>query len=242
MPSKRLNRKLIGNLSEADARHILSCEGGELSPLQLAFHLIGVAAVAGTTAWAISAGHATAWHLALPMVAQYLALLVALPLIYLFVRHPDLRKDVVGALRLWAGIAVALAIATFVRSRIDGLPWQAQLSSDFQLAWTWITDAHMQWPILIALVAELAAIPGRVRNLYKFGPPFSGVSLGCAMRFGVLMLGCALLPFLIGSGTSMAWTLWWMILVAEILTLWMLCDIQHQLRKRSRGSIEPPAR
>ncbi len=93
----------------------------------------------------------------------------------------------------------------------------------------------MQWPILIAFVCELAAIPGGVRNLYKYGPPFSGVSLGCAMRFVVLMFGCALLPWIIQSSPNVAWLLWGMILLAEVLALWMHYDIQTKLGEIDGG-------
>ncbi len=228
-------RKLVGNLSVADARHLLACEGGQLTLPQLAFQLATVAAVAATTAWAISTGRATAWHLGLPMVAQYVALLLALPIVYLFARHPGLRKDVTGSLRLGAGCIVVAAVATVVRSRLSDLPWRQQLASDAHAAWQWIADAHMQWPILIAFVCELAAIPGRVRNLYKYGPPFSGVSLGCAMRFVVLMFGCALLPWIIQSSPNVAWLLWGMILLAEVLALWMHYDIQTKLGEIDGG-------
>ena len=76
-----------------DPLHLLACEGGELSKAQIAFELVSVVAIAATTAWAIAAGHATAWRLALPMVAQWLALVLAIPLVYLAIRHPDLRQD-----------------------------------------------------------------------------------------------------------------------------------------------------
>lgn len=229
------SRKLVNNLSIADARHLLALEGGKLSLAQLAFQLAAVAAVAATTAWAISTGRATAWHLALPMVAQYVALILALPIVYLFARHPGLRKDVIGSLRLWAAYIVVTAIATIVRSRLNDLPWREQLASDADAVWRWIADAHMQWPILIAAVCELAAIPGRVRNLYKYGPPFSGVSLGCAMRFVVLMFGCVLLPWIVESSPNMAWVLWTMILIAELLALLMLYDIQSKLGEIDGG-------
>src|SRR5262245_759417 len=105
-------KKLLGNLSVADARHIVSCEGGEQTALGFAVHFASIVAVAATTAWASSAGYATVWHLALPMVAQYSALLVSLPLIYPFLRHPDLRKDTISAIRLWAILAVVAAAVT----------------------------------------------------------------------------------------------------------------------------------
>jgi hypothetical protein len=215
-------------------RHLLACEGGELSKVQVAVELVSVVAIAATTAWAIAAGHATAWHLALPMVAQWLALVLAVPFIYLVVRHPELREHAAFYLRLWAGLAVTLALVTAVRAWLDARPFPAQLELDVRHAWRWIADAHMQWPILIAVVAQLVALQGHLRNLYVHGPPFSGISLGCGMRAVVLMFGCLLLPWIIGSGTSMAWTLWWMLLIAEILTLWMLLDIQHKVRKQDQ--------
>jgi hypothetical protein len=36
----------------------------------------------------------------------------------------------------------------------------------------------------------------------------------------------------------MAWVLWWMILIAELLTLWMLADLQHSLGKYDRQEQE----
>jgi hypothetical protein len=217
-----------------DPHHLLACEGGELSKAQIAFELLSVVAIATTTAWAIAAGHATAWHLALPMVAQWLALVFAIPFIYLAVRHPDLRKDAGFYLRLWAGLAAALALVTAVRGWLDARPFHAQLVADVGLTWRWIADAHMQWPIAIAFVVQLVALQGHVRNLYVHGPPFSGISLGCGMRSVVLMFGCALLPWLIGGGSNPAWVLWTMLLIAESLTLWMLLDIQLKLRKHAQ--------
>jgi hypothetical protein len=217
-----------------DPAHLLACEGGELSRTQVAVELVSVVAVAATTAWAISAGHATAWRPALPMVAQWLTLVVAIPFISLAVPHPELRSHAGFYSRTWAGLAAAWALAIIIRAWLDARPIFAQLELDVRHAWRWIADAHMQWPILIAVVAQLVALQGHVRNLNVHGPPFSGISLGCGMRAVVLMFGCLTLPWIIGSGTSMAWTLWSMLLIAELLTLWMLLDIQHNLRKQGR--------
>jgi hypothetical protein len=224
-------RKLIGNLTVADARHTLLLEGGGLTRGQLAFELLSVAIVAAFTARAIVVGNATAWHLVMPMVAQYLAILFALPPIYLILQHPDLRKDALGSLRLTIGIVIALAITIAVRARETGVPWQQQLNVDASAAWKWITDAKMEWPIAIASLGMLAALPGRVHNLYKYGPPFSGVSLGCGMRFVVLLLGFLVLPWALDDRNRMAWTLWTMFVIAELLTFWMLWDIQQNLKK-----------
>jgi hypothetical protein len=224
-------RKLIGNLTVADARHTLLCEGGGLTLGQLAFELISVVIVAAFTARAIVVGNATAWHLVLPMVAQYFALIFALPPLFLILQHPDLRKDALGSLRLTIGFTIAIAITIGVRAHQAGVPWQQQLNADASAAWKWVTDAEMQWPIAIACLGILAALPGRVHNLYKHGPPFSGVSLGCGMRFVVLMLGGLVLPWALEDRNRMAWTLWTMFLIAEVLTFWMLWDIQTNLKK-----------
>jgi hypothetical protein len=225
-------RKLIGNLTVADARHTLLLEGGGLTRGQLVFELLSVAIVAGFTARAIVVGNATAWHLVMPMVAQYFALIFALPPLYLLLQHPDLRKDALGSLRLTIGFAIALAITIGVRAHQAGVAWQQQLNTDTSVAWKWITNAEMQWPIAIAVLGILAALPGRVHNLYKHGPPFSGVSLGCGMRFVVLMLGALALPWAFEDAPNrMAWTLWTMFLIAEALTFWMLWDIQTNLKR-----------
>src|SRR4051812_28578705 len=177
--------KLIGDLTVGDAQHILACEGGRLSAAQYTLQFIEVVAITSATAWAIITGRATAWHLALPMVAQYAAVLLVVPISYLLLRHPGLKKDAIGSLRLWAGLAAALVLVTAVRGFLSGRSWVDQLESDVQVSWKWIADANMHWPIVIAFLCELIAVPGRVRNLYVYGPPFSGVSLGCAMRLVV---------------------------------------------------------
>lgn len=225
------DRKLIGNLTVADARHFLHLEGGERSALEFAVQLGSAILVAALTARAISVGNATVWHLVLPMVAQWLALITAVPLIYAVVRHPDLRKDAIGSIRLWAGIVVGVAVATAVRSRAENTAWTDQLARDAAVCWKWITDAEMHWPIVLAFIGSVVEVPGHVRDLYEFGPPFSGISLGCGMRVVVLVLGCGVLPWALGDQTRMAWTLWTMMLIAEFLAVWMHWDVQRHLRK-----------
>jgi hypothetical protein len=239
-PPEDSPRKLLGNLSVADARHIVACEGGEQSALGFAVHFASIVGVAATTAWAISAGYATVWHLALPMVSGYFALLVALPVIYPFLRHPDLRKDTISAVRLWGILAIVVVIVPGVRAGLYETSWGEQFHSDARAAWRWIAAGHMQWPMLIAFFTELIAIPGRVHNLYQHGPPFVGVSLGCAMRLVVFMFGFCLLPFLFESGTNMTWVLWTMILVAELLAFWMLWGLQRGLRKIDAAASDRP--
>jgi hypothetical protein len=237
--SAEASAKLIGDLTVGDARHILACEGGKLTLAQFLFQFATVVAISTLTAWALLTGRATAWHLALPIIAQYLAVMTAVPLIYLVMPHPEMRKEVVQAVWVWIGLAATAAIAAVVRSWWSELPWHEQLPRDMHAAWKWITDAHMHWPIMAAFVLELVAIPGRVRNLHVYGPPFVPISLGCGMYFVVLMFGCVVLPLTVESSGDMAWALWWMILIAELLTLWMLVDLQHSLGKYDRQERPP---
>lgn len=221
---------LVNNLTVADARHIVNCEGGELSAGDIATELITSAVVAGALARAIWVGDATSWHLFLPMVAQYAALLLVLPVVYLFLRHPALRKDSIGALRLIAFLLLAGAGALAVESYRTGAPWRTLLDDHLRQAVRWIVDAEMHWPLLLAVAAILLAIPRRIRNLYVHGPPFYGVSLGCAMRFLIPLLGCCLLPFIAAGEIPVVWVLWTIIVLADVLALWMHWDLQRRLR------------
>jgi hypothetical protein len=129
---------------------------------------------------------------------------------------------------------VVAVVVVAVRSWLGATAWRVQLGADLATTWRWVTEAHMHWPVLLAFVGELLAMPGRVRNLFQYGPPFVGISLGCAMQFVVLMFGVFVLPWFAESGANMAWLLWWMILIAEVLTLWMHLDVQRQVRKVER--------
>jgi hypothetical protein len=65
------NKLLVNDLTIGDARHLLATEGGPLDASQLVVRGISIAVVAVACAYAIWAGHATVWHLALPMVGEY---------------------------------------------------------------------------------------------------------------------------------------------------------------------------
>jgi hypothetical protein len=226
----RPDLNLLNDLTVEDARTILRNEGG-LTPAQLAYELVSVAAVSAMTARAIWSGGATAWHLALPMLAQYLALLVTMPLFYFVLRHPGLRKDALGGIRLLVVLVLVAIVAELVRSRQNSLSLDEQTLADLRAAKRWIVDAKMTWPIVLSIVAVLQGLRHRVRNLVEHGGAFYGVSLGCAMRVVVLILGCFLLPFAMSSGVRMTWTIWGMILAAELLALGMIWDVQHRLKK-----------
>lgn len=226
------SRRLVNDLTVGDARHLLATEGGPLDVSQLAVRGISIVVVAAACAYAIWAGHATVWHLALPMVGEYVVLLAAMPILYLAVRHPALRKDAVGSLRLLAILAVAGAIAIAVQSHNSGQPWPTQFADDANTSWAWIRDHKIQWAILAAMVGTLLELPGRLINFKKHGPPFSPVGLGCGMRVAVLCLACFLLPVVMsGSATRNAWILLGLLVLAEVLSIMMHLDIQRRLEK-----------
>jgi hypothetical protein len=231
-PSRYDQSLLSNDLTVGDARHLLKTEGGKLDASQIAIRLVSTAAVAIGCAYAIWAGHATVWHLALPMVAEYCVLLVAMPLLYLVIRHDALRKDAVGAVRLLAILTIAAVIAVALRSHQTGEPWRVQLSADLQTAWNWVWDHKIVWAIVAAMAGVLLELPGRLVNFKKYGPPFSPIGLGCGMRVAVLFLGVFLLP-IVASGTAVrnAWILLGLLVLADILALLMHLDIQRRLEK-----------
>ena len=231
---------LVNHLSIGDARHLIKCEGGELTVGDVVTELVTIAIVAAALARAIWVGDATAWHLLLPMVAQYFALLLVLPVVYLILRHPGMRKDSIGAVRLIVAFLVIAAIALAVQSRRNDIPWRQQLDANLADAYRWVVDAQMHWPILLAVVAILWGLPRRIRNLYVHGPPFSAVGLGCAMRFVIPLLGCCLLPFIASGELPAVWVLWAIIVLADILALWMHWDIQTRLRKLDGQPLRDP--
>jgi hypothetical protein len=218
-------QKLVNNLTVADARHIVNCEGGELTAGEIAIEITITAIVSAMLARAIWVGDATSWHLFLPMLAQYFALILVLPVIYLFIRHPGLRKDSLGSLRLVIALIVS-AIALGVQSYRTEIPWQPLLDDYLAEAYRWVVDAHMHWPILLAVAAILWQIPRRIRNLYVHGPPFSGVSLGCAMRCVSPALWLLFAPFIACRRDPRRVDLVGHHVAADILALWMHWDLQ----------------
>lgn len=231
-PSPAAHQMLVNDLTVGDARHLLATEGGPLDASQLAVRAISIAVVAGACAYAIWFGHATVWHLALPMVGEYAVLLVAMPVMYLAYRHPAMRNDAVGAVRLLALLLTAAILANTARAYQSGSSWLTQLEHDLALAWDWIRDHKIQWAILAAMVGMLLELPGRLVNFKKYGPPFSPVGLGCGMRVAVLVLASFLLPIVMsGSAVRNAWILLGLLVLAEVLTIVMHLDIQRRLAK-----------
>ncbi|MEQ1840675.1 MAG: hypothetical protein ABL994_09715, partial [Verrucomicrobiales bacterium] len=101
---------LVNNLTLKDAVPLVKTEGGSLSKGQIAFRVATILVVAAFTARAIVVGQATAWHLFLPMVGEYLVLLVSIPLISLILHDPALRKDARRSLYWILALAVIASL------------------------------------------------------------------------------------------------------------------------------------
>lgn len=223
---------LVNQLTVRDAAHLVKTEGGSLSTGQIAVRLSVLVLVAAFTARAIVLGHATVWHLFLPLVAEYLVLLLSLPVLTFFVRDGELRKEARKSL-LWlltiAGIA-ALWIAS--RAIDDGTPWPVQARIEAARLLHWITGHQMHWPILGAAAGMALGMPGRVAAYHRHGPPFMAVGLGCAMRVVVPLLGCFLVPVVASGKIPLVWTIWTILVLAELGALWMHWDMQRRLARR----------
>ena len=227
--------KLVNNLTIADAQHLLRNEGGEMTVLQTVQRLMVVLVVAYFSARAIYLGEATATHLMLPMLGEYLVLLLTLPLLYAVMRHPAMRKDARSSVVLWIFFTLGFGLWVCFQMRKSGLAWPAQAGAELRRFWDWIVSHQMHWPMLGAAAGMLVGLPNRVRLLLKHGPPFTPVGLGCGMRIALLVLGAFVLPFLLGSSERLTWGLWTLLVLAEIVTLVMLWDIQRRLKKRGRS-------
>lgn len=110
---------LVNQLTVGSAVHLVKTEGGALSTGRIGFRALVVLLVAGFTARAIVLGHATVWHLFLPMVAEYLVLLLALPVVNLLLHDPGLRRDARRAL-LWL-LVLAVIASLWIGSRAVGV-------------------------------------------------------------------------------------------------------------------------
>jgi len=223
---------LVNKLSVKDATHLVRTEGGSLTMAQIVFRVITVVAVAGFTARAIVVGDATAWHLFLPMLGEYLVLLLSLPVINLIIREPELKKDAGQSLRLIFGLVVIGSLWIASRSFDSDIPFPQQAKLEFSRFISWITGHEMHWPILGAMAAMAAGIPARVAAFHRHGPPFVAVGMGCAMRLVIPLLGCFLLPVVASGEFPIVWVLWTILFLAEAAALLMHWDLQRRLKKR----------
>ena len=223
---------LVNKLSVKDAIHIVRTEGGPLSPGRLAFRVISAFAVAAFTARAILLGQATAWHLFLPMIGEYLVLLISLPIINLIIHDQDLRRDARQSLRWLIALLIILAIWIAVQTSRQGLSWPAQATAEITRFFRWITDHQMHWPILGASAAMAMSLPGRVAAFRQYGPPFVPVGMGCAMRIVIPLFGSFLLPWIVENRQHIVWVIWSVLLLSELGGLLMHWDLQRRLEKR----------
>lgn len=173
---------LVNKLGVREATHFVRKEGGSLTTTQIVFRVITVTAVAIFTARAIVVGDATAWHLSLPTLGEYLVLLLSLPVVNVIIRDPALKKDAAQSLRVIFGLVVIGSLWIASRSFDSDIPFPQQAKLEFSRLIGWITSHEMHWPILGAMVAMAAGIPARVTAFHRHGPPFVAVGMGCAMR------------------------------------------------------------
>ncbi len=117
---------LVNRLTVKDAIHLIRSEGGKLSPLGFVFRLLLVVAVAIFTARAIVYGKATIWHLFLPLLGEYLVLLVSLPVINRIISDDRLRQDSRQSIRLLVAFIVAAVLWITWRSHNQDHPWPEQ--------------------------------------------------------------------------------------------------------------------
>lgn len=223
---------LVNKLTVRDAVHLVKTEGGSLSRGQIAFRAAAILVIAAFTARAIVIGKATAWHLFLPMVGEYLVLLVSLPVISLILHDPALRNDARKSLSWLFSITVIASLWIGSRSFDEGTTWTSQAKVELARLSTWITSHQMHWPILGAMAAMIAGIPGRVAAFHRHGPPFMAVGMGCAMRLVIPLLGCFLLPLVAAGKFPVAWVIWTILLISELGALTMHWDLQRRLAKR----------
>lgn len=224
--------KLVNNLTIKDAIHLLRSEGGNLSPLGFGFRLLLVIVVAIFTARAIIHGSATIWHLFLPLIGEYLVLLISLPFINRIISDKRLRQDSRQSIRLLIAFIIATALWITWRSHNQGHPWPEQAKLELSQGYAWIVNHEMHWPILGASAGMLLSLPGRIGSFRKHGPPFVAAGIGCAMRFIVPLFFCFLLPVVASGKLSLVWIIWTILLLAELAALAMHWDLQRRLQQR----------
>lgn len=223
---------LINKLTVGDAIHIFRNEGGHLTVSRAVFRIATIMIVAAFTARAIILGQATAWHLFLPMAGEYLVLLLSLPFINLMVLDKTLRQDTRRSIPWFVALIVVPGLWIASQAFDQNHSWPEQARIEWSLLINWITSHEMHWPILGASAAMLISLPGRVAAFHRNGPPFVGVSVGCAMRLIIPLLGCFLVPFIAAGKIPIVWLIWTILLLSEVGALVMHWDLQRRLVKR----------
>ncbi len=227
------SKYLVNQLSVEDARHLIRTEGGPLTVGRAINRLGTTLVVSAFTARAIVVGNATAWHLFLPMLGEYLGLILALPVINLMLHDKALKKDARGSVRLLIAMVVFALAWTIYQSVKQGHSWGDQVGIEWHRMFVWITGHQMHWPFLGAMLGMILSLPDRVRVFHEHGPPFVPLGIGCGMRIVILLFGCFLVPWILGGPERITWALWAVLLFAEIGALVMHWDLQKRLAKRN---------
>lgn len=229
---------------------MLMSEGGQISLRELITQLIWILAINGALAWAILKGHATVWHLVLPMVGEFVAYLVALPLLQMIYRNAHFKKESWQAVRTLLILSLALIGTLVGRAYHFQQPLGVHIANDCRACFEWIVGAHIQWAILIAAFHAIRNVVRSVRFLVAQGPPFMGPGVGCAMRFVVGFLAVVLVPtvglVLVGAlkdfginwqpnvWLSPVWVIFGLLVISELTTLWFLWDTQSKLKEEGK--------
>jgi hypothetical protein len=229
-PKPKSSPYLVNKLTVEDARKIMRLEGGALEPMTAAIALISIVLTGWLSARAIWVGSATVWHLLLPLLAQYFALLLALPIFQAHYRLPAVIPEV---RKCWWSLGVIVGLLT-IGVLVSGMREQRSWLEQLGWLWNWVVEAvmehEMHWPMLSAMIGFFWALPGRFRNCRDEGPPFIAVNLGCGAKAVILLVGCFLLPLVLATPRYAAWWLWGVLLLGELLAFGMILDIQRRLR------------
>jgi hypothetical protein len=242
-PKSGFNEKLTA----LEAKHILKAEGGEISTRELIIQAVWILLISAALAWAIIKGNATAWHLGLPMIGEYLVCLLLIPILNLFYRHKELKKETMKCVTLLLILVIIGLSAIAIDARSNGDDFVAHFNLWMAKATDFVFGKEVHWAILIAAFHSAKGLWRNVIFLVKNGPPFLGPGMGCGMRVAVLVLALIIVPalamFVLGilqdvgirwrpsaDWIKPVWLIWGLYLIAELTTLWFLWDIQSKLK------------
>lgn len=233
LPLPGTKKYLVNNLTVDEARRMMIHEG-EVTVAGAVQRLAGILMVAGLSARAIAVEDATALHLLLPTVAEYLALLAGIPLVAAVMREPLLAKEARKSVFSLAFFAAVWAV--YVLGKPAG--WQpaafpAAALDSLHGAWVEVRSHGMHWPMALAAAGMIASLPLRVRQLREHGPPFVAVGIGCAMRLLLLLPAPVVVAWGRSQGIRVTWVVWAILLAAELAALWMHLDVQRRLRRHT---------
>ncbi len=220
-----------------------------LGPTGVALRL-GITALVFFTTWrAIQYRGASALSLLLPMLAELLVAIVAGVLLAIFVvRDVDFRRQVWRGLRPWMLIAVGVLMWEAWQGHASGEGFAARMG----IVWNWIhgfaVGSGLRWSMLIAALGFAGGVLNDIAAYRRNGPPFVYLgSLNLGLRTFLMMmfgfwLACIALTFEFSRRQS-AEGMWFALLLAELLALWMPVVAQAKIRAargNTRGSGKTP--